>query len=123
MEPNTVFVVFPSRDCLLFLFSFFLCVSWRFRTTGDTSCCLGLFSTTAVHLHDSSQFQRPKEETVKTSTGNQQNVMPPGVFFFLLLFFLSQVSHKFTEFMDRLQRKERLVNMMSNIKSERKLEG
>eukprot|EP00903_Cladosiphon_okamuranus_P016633 g15341.t1 len=34
-----------------------------------------------------------------------------------------EVSLKFTSFMDRLQRKERLVTMMSNIKSERKLEG
>ncbi|CAM9530101.1 unnamed protein product [Ectocarpus fasciculatus] len=30
-----------------------------------------------------------------------------------------EVSHKFTEFMERLHRKERLVNMMANIKSER----
>ncbi|CBN79044.1 conserved unknown protein [Ectocarpus siliculosus] len=34
-----------------------------------------------------------------------------------------EVSHKFTEFMERLHRKDRLVNMMASIKSERTLEG
>lgn len=33
------------------------------------------------------------------------------------------VSRKFSEFMDRLQRKERLVSMMASIKSERTIEG
>ena len=52
-------------------------------------------------------------------------ILPRSFFFGFLIFslFPPQVSHKFTEFMDRLQRKERLVTMMSNIKSERKLEG
>ncbi|CAM9970460.1 unnamed protein product [Ascophyllum nodosum] len=34
-----------------------------------------------------------------------------------------EVSRKFTEFMDRIHRKERLVNMMATIKSERTLDG